>query len=135
MDIKAALCRLLLTEWGKAGQRVYQKRLPQRDGTITSKLPAVVVRLVSDNSIGNQCCDQSRRSARIQIAVFADSECCDKLEPLKESLIYFLNGHRGQIGGLNIELVRYLSNHDRDLPELNLERVISDYKVIYQRRA
>ena len=138
MDVKSALCRYLINQQ-LVGQRVYQKRLPQRDGSITGGLPAIVVSLVSDRQLSNsyvivkgQRCLARRRSARIQIDLIGTLPD-DPLEEIKERLFTLLTSLRGDLYGLQIENILFDRSYDKDLIDVGCDRIISDYKVVYVR--
>lgn len=136
MDIKSALCRYLIREWGQVGQRVYQKRLPQRDGPITGGMPAVVVRLVDDNALPvvfmSTRCTIHRQSARVQIDIL-DKVNSRQIRTLKKELITMLDQFKGQLYEIKIDRIEHLSSHDFDLIDVGLDRIVCDFKIVYWR--
>ena len=136
MDVKSVLCRYLIREWGQVGQRVYQKRLPQRDGPITGGMPAVVVRLVSDNALPavftSTRCTIHRQSARVQIDVL-DEANSKQLQTLKKSLVAWLDQFTGSLYGIKIDRIEFLNENNLDLIDVGLDRIVCDFKIVYWR--
>ena len=138
MDLKSALCRYLINQQ-IVGQRVYQKRLPQRDGSITGGLPAIVVSLISDRQlssshviINGQRCLNRRHSARVQIDLIGTLPS-DPLEQIKERLITWLSLLKGDLGGIKVESITFDRSYDQDLLDVGHDRIVSDYKIVYVR--
>lgn len=127
LDLSSAICRFLIEEWAEVGQRVYQKRLPQSDGHISSRFPAIVVRSIGDRLASRS---KNRFKVRVQIDVI-DHKDSDKLEELKESLFNVLHDFNGWLYGHLIVTIQYLNGRDADLIDVGLDRKIIDYKVIH----
>lgn len=104
------------------GDRVHAVRLQQ-----ASKMPAIVISLVSSSALNSTTGYSRYRERRFQFDIYSDD--LEEVYELGEAVFQALNGFAGAMGSSTVLHSFLLSERDLDEDEVNLFRRTQDWEI------